>query len=197
MIGWFKPTLSGQDNVGLMGRMYATNNTTQYGIAYRYSSKVSGFLYSNTNGDEITTNSTYTNNVLIQYALVVEGGIMKLYINGINVATSSIPLTSYSDATGTITKIGGIINGFTGIFYRAAFVNLTISGQSAQSLITSDYNYSASILETGTNITGINLTGATGLSAYQIAVQQGYTGTITQWNNQQANNSFINAIILS
>jgi hypothetical protein len=44
---------------------------------------------------------------------------------------------------------------------------------------------------------GINGTnGANGLSAYEIAVQEGYVGTQSQWNNDNNNRTFINTLIL-
>jgi hypothetical protein len=38
--------------------------------------------------------------------------------------------------------------------------------------------------------------GTNGLSAYEIAVQEGYVGTQTQWNNDNKNRTFINTLIL-
>ncbi len=50
----------------------------------------------------------------------------------------------------------------------------------------------------GTNgINGTNGTnGTNGLSAYEIAVQEGYAGTQSQWNNENRNLSYINSLIL-
>jgi hypothetical protein len=46
-------------------------------------------------------------------------------------------------------------------------------------------------------VAGINGTnGANGLSAYEIAVQEGYVGTQSQWNNDNNNRTFINTLIL-
>lgn len=44
---------------------------------------------------------------------------------------------------------------------------------------------------------GVNGTnGTNGLSAYEIAVQEGYVGTQSQWNNENRNLSYINTLIL-
>jgi hypothetical protein len=67
--------------------------------------------------------------------------------------------------------------------YRITFTN------------SSTFDFTVTDGSNGTNGTN-GTSGANGLSAYEIAVQEGYVGTQTQWNNDNKNRTFINTLIL-